>query len=97
LPSGHRTGATVGQKIDCDIFGVEQKNIVVRGCQPGFALVSRGNRQCFGHLDAKWLNDRMHETVSFKFRRTEAGALGSKSQMGARRTFVYKAEAARIG
>ena len=56
----HRARAAVGQKVDGDVFGVQQEDIVVRRGERGFAMTARRNWQWLGHLDAKRLDDRMH-------------------------------------
>ena len=61
LPRRHRARSAVGQQIDRHVFGVQQKNIMVRLGEAAFAMTPPGNRQCFGHLDAEWLYDRVHE------------------------------------
>ena len=56
----HRARAAVGQKVDGDVFGVQQEDIVARRGERRLAMTARRYWQWLGHLDAERLDDRMH-------------------------------------
>ena len=57
LVGGHGAGAGVGEQVDEDIVGVEEKQVVVRGGEQFLAMFARSPANRLDTLDAKWLDD----------------------------------------
>ena len=57
LMRGHGTGAGVGEKVDEDIVGGEEEEIVVRGLEELFALCAGGPVEGFDAFDAERFDD----------------------------------------
>ena len=57
LMRGHGAGAGVGQQVDEDVVGREQKQVVVRGAQQMLALFAGGPADGLNALDAERLDD----------------------------------------
>src|SRR5262249_33170181 len=57
LLGGHGAGAGVGEQVDQDVFGGQQKKVVVGGAQELLALLARGPADGLNALNAKRFND----------------------------------------
>ena len=65
LVTGHGAGAGIGQKVDQDVVGRKEKEVIVCGAKQIFALLASSSSNGLDALDAERLNDGLrHEDLS---------------------------------